>query len=99
MSSLSVVLLQKLIVVLVVWAVDILDVLHGNFVLLFKNLVQFFPKDWLSESKFALKRVLYELMVSAVEVVEDPSVKELELLDSKSYVVSSQVQLYDVGLI
>ena len=95
----SVVFLQKLIVILVVWAIDILNVLHGNFVLLFKNLFQFFPEDWLSECKFALKRVLYELMVCTVEVIKDPSVKEFELLDSDSYVISSQVQLYDVGLI
>ena len=86
-------------VILMIWAVDILYVLHGHFIFLFKNLIQLFPKNWLSESKFALKHVLNELMVSTVEIVENPSVKELELLDSQSYVVSSQVQLYNVGLI
>jgi hypothetical protein len=86
-------------VILVVWAVHILEILLGNFVSFFEYLAQLFPEDWLSESKFALKRVLYELMVGAIEVVEDPSMEELELLNSQSYVVASQVQLYNVGLI
>jgi|TARA_B110000285_G_C14836405_1_gene473287 hypothetical protein len=52
-------------------------------------LVQSISKEHLDKSIFAFENVLNELMVSTVEIIEDPSMEELQLQDAELYFLES----------
>ena len=76
------------------WAVDFLHVLAELFSPIY--LVQSISKEHLDKSIFAFENVLNELMVSTVEIIEDPSMEELQLQDAELYFLESWADLWKV---